>query len=75
MAELFLAKDTRNDRMVVLKRILPYLAEEAEFVRMFLDEARIAASLHHPSIVELYELGHLEGSTFIAMEASLTSTP
>jgi eukaryotic-like serine/threonine-protein kinase len=68
MAELFLAKDTRNDRMVVLKRILPYLAEEAEFVRMFLDEARIAASLHHPSIVELFELGHLEGSTFIAME-------
>ena len=68
MAELFLAKDTRNDRMVVLKRILPYLAEEAEFVRMFLDEARIAASLHHPSIVELYELGHLENSTFIAME-------
>ena len=68
MAELFLAKDTRNDRMVVLKRILTYLAEEAEFVRMFLDEARIAASLHHPSIVELYELGHLENSTFIAME-------
>ncbi|MBL8911974.1 MAG: protein kinase [Archangium sp.] len=68
MAELFLAKDTRVDRMVVLKRILPYLAEEAEFVRMFLDEARIAAALHHPSIVELFELGHLEGSTFIAME-------
>lgn len=68
MAELFLAKDTRTDKLVVLKRILPYLAEEAEFVRMFLDEARIAASLHHPSIVELYELGHLEGSTFIAME-------
>ncbi len=68
MAELFLAKDTRTDRIVVLKRILPYLAEEAEFVRMFLDEARIAASLHHPSIVELFELGHLEGSTFISME-------
>lgn len=68
MAELFLAKDTKKDRLVVLKRILPYLAEEGEFVRMFLDEARIAASLHHPSIVELYELGHLEGSTFIAME-------
>ncbi len=68
MAELFLAKDTRTDRMVVLKRILPYLAEEAEFVRMFLDEARIAASLHHPSIVEVFELGHLDGSTFIAME-------
>jgi serine/threonine-protein kinase len=68
MAELFLARDTRHGKLVVLKRILPYLAEEAEFVRMFLDEARIAAALHHPSIVELYELGHLEGSTFIAME-------
>jgi eukaryotic-like serine/threonine-protein kinase len=68
MAELYLAKDTRTDRLVVLKRILPYLAQEAEFVRMFLDEARIAASLHHPNIAEVFELGHLEGSTFIAME-------
>lgn len=68
MAELFLAKDTREDRLVVLKRILPYLAEEAEFVRMFLDEARIAASLHHANVVEVYELGRLDGSTFIAME-------
>jgi serine/threonine-protein kinase len=68
MAELFLAKDTRDDRLVVLKRILPCLAEEAEFVRMFLDEARIAASLHHANIVEVYELGRLDGSIFIAME-------
>jgi eukaryotic-like serine/threonine-protein kinase len=68
MAELFLARDTRTDRFVVLKRILPYLADEAEFVRMFLDEARIAASLHHPNIIEVFELGCLEGSTFIAME-------
>jgi eukaryotic-like serine/threonine-protein kinase len=68
MAELFLAKDTRNGRFLVLKRILPYLAEEEEFVRMFLDEARIASALHHPQIVEVYELGRLEGSTFIAME-------
>ncbi len=68
MAELFLARDTRNGKLVVLKRILPYLAEEAEFVRMFLDEARIAAALQHPGIVELYELGHLEGATFISME-------
>lgn len=68
MAELFLAKDTRQNRLVVLKRILPYLADEAEFVRMFLDEARIAAALHHPNIVELYELGRQEESTFIAME-------
>lgn len=68
MAELFLARDTRSARFVVLKRILPYLAEEEEFLRMFLDEARIAASLHHPNIVELLELGRLDNNTFIAME-------
>jgi len=68
MAELYLAKDNENNRLVVIKRILPYLAQEAEFVRMFLDEARIAAQLHHPNIIQLYELGKLEGSIFIAME-------
>jgi serine/threonine-protein kinase len=68
MAELYLAKDTRSNRMVVLKRILPYLAEEVEFLKMFLDEARIAAQLHHPNIVEVFELGRLDGSTFISME-------
>jgi eukaryotic-like serine/threonine-protein kinase len=68
MAELYLAKDTRTNGMVVLKRILPYLAQEVEFLKMFLDEARIAGQLHHPNIVRLYELGRLDGSTFIAME-------
>ncbi len=68
MAELYLAKDTRVNRMMVLKRILPYLAEEVEFLKMFLDEARIAAQLHHPNIVEVFELGRLDATTFIAME-------
>src|SRR5260370_1398938 len=68
MAELYLAKDTKKDRLVVIKRILPYLAQEREFVQMFLDEARIPSQLHHPNIITVYELGHLEGSIFIAME-------
>ncbi len=68
MAELFLASDTRTQKMVVLKRILPAFAEDAEFVRMFLDEARIAASLRHPNVAEVFELGHLQDSTFIALE-------
>ena len=68
MAELYLAKDPATDTLVVIKRILPYLAQETEFVRMFLDEARIAAQLHHPHIIQMHELGHLEGSIFIAME-------
>ncbi|MBX5482744.1 MAG: protein kinase [Myxococcaceae bacterium] len=68
MAELFLARDTRTDALVVIKRILPYLSTEAEFVQMFLDEARIAAQLDHPNVVQVHELGKLEESIFIAME-------
>jgi serine/threonine-protein kinase len=68
MAELFLAQDNPEDPLVVIKRILPYLGQEPEFVRMFLDEARIAAQLHHPNIVQVRELGKLEDSIFLAME-------
>ncbi len=68
MAELFLAKDPQQKRMVVLKRILPYLAQDSEFVKMFLDEARIAAQLHHPNCVEILELGQLDKALFIVME-------
>jgi eukaryotic-like serine/threonine-protein kinase len=68
MAELFLAQEPPGPELVVLKRILPYLSEEPEFVQMFLDEARIAAQLHHPNIVQVYELGKLDNTIFIAME-------
>lgn len=68
MAELFLAQQAPRSELLVIKRILPYLSEEPEFVQMFLDEARIAAQLHHPNIVQLFELGRQENSIFIAME-------
>ncbi|HLL54792.1 MAG TPA: protein kinase, partial [Myxococcaceae bacterium] len=68
MAELFLAQDTEREQLVVIKRILPYLSHEAEFVQMFLDEARIAAQLDHPNIIQVHELGKLQDSMFIAME-------
>ncbi|HVE83530.1 MAG TPA: serine/threonine-protein kinase [Myxococcales bacterium] len=68
MAELFLAQDTERGEQVVIKRILPYLSHEGEFVQMFLDEARIAAQLHHPSIIQIHELGKLNESLFMAME-------
>lgn len=68
MAELYLAKDPEAHRLVVIKRILPYLAQQTEFVQMFLDEARIAAQLHHPNIIQVHELGALQGSIFLAME-------
>jgi serine/threonine protein kinase len=71
MAEIFLArirKMTGFQKMVVIKRILPQLAQNTEFVEMFLDEARIAATLEHPSIVQTYDVGVLDNSFYIAME-------
>src|SRR5205823_2652077 len=68
MAELFLAKDTFTGELVVIKRILPYLSQEVEFVQMFLDEAKIAAQLHHPNVIQVHELGQLDEQIFISME-------
>jgi serine/threonine protein kinase len=71
MAEIFLAS-VRGvegfEKTIVLKRILPHLAEEAEFVEMFIDEAKLASTLSHPNIVQVYELGSIDSRYFIAME-------
>lgn len=57
------------EKLVVVKRILPHLVEDEAFVRMFLDEARIAANLNHPNIVQVYEIAQDDdGTPFIAME-------
>jgi serine/threonine protein kinase len=55
-------------KIVVLKRVLPHLAKSKRFKAMFLDEARIAAQLHHPNVVATHELGESDGQYFIAME-------
>ncbi|MGC9044157.1 MAG: serine/threonine protein kinase, partial [Myxococcota bacterium] len=71
MAEIFLAKQVGIEgfqKLIVIKRILPHLSSDKEFVNMFLDEARMAAQLNHPNIVQIYDLGVIEGSYFIAME-------
>jgi serine/threonine protein kinase len=51
-----------------VKVILPSLAEDPHFVRMFIDEARVAVWLNHPNVVQIYDLGQFEGQYFIAME-------
>jgi serine/threonine protein kinase len=56
------------ERHVVLKRIRPELAGDQRFIRMFLDEARVVATLHHQHIVQVYDIGESEGEYFIAME-------
>ena len=71
MAEVFLALSRGMagfNKLVVLKRLRPNVAEEVSMISMFLDEARLAARLHHPNIVNTYEVGEHEGSYFIAME-------
>lgn len=55
-------------RPVVLKRILPHLAANKQFVDMFVKEASIAASLDHPNIVQVFDLGEFQGDFFMVME-------
>ncbi len=56
------------EKVVAVKVIHPHLASEPEFVEMFLDEARIAARIHHPHVVEILDLGHEDDQFFMAME-------
>ncbi|MBN8610501.1 MAG: serine/threonine protein kinase, partial [Deltaproteobacteria bacterium] len=71
MAEIFLGRENLSvgaTRMLVIKRILPQVADDAAFVEMFLDEARLAIQLAHPNICHIYEFGEIEATYFIAME-------
>lgn len=71
MAELYLADYLREDsfrRRVALKRILPHLAANEEFIHMFIREARLAALLQHPNIVQVFDYGKISDVSFIAME-------
>ncbi len=71
MAEIHLAKQRGMEgfeKIVIIKMILPHLTGNQEFVQMFLDEARLAAKLTHPNIVQIFDLGRAAGTYFIAME-------
>ncbi len=71
MAEIYLAKQLGAagfERNVVVKRLHAHLTENEDFVRMFLDEARLASRLTHPNIVAITDLGEADGSYYIAME-------
>src|SRR5438477_2539821 len=71
MADVFLAVARGPmgfNKLVVIKRLRPSLAQEEGFRDMFLDEARLAARLNHPNVIHTYEVGESQGSFFIAME-------
>jgi serine/threonine-protein kinase len=71
MAEVYLAKAAGPmgfEKTLVVKRILPHLVEEQQFIEMFLSEARLAAQLNHANVVQIFDFGEEGGSYFIAME-------
>lgn len=71
MAEVFKGVSYGGDgfeRLTAVKRVLPHIAEDKEFIEMFIDEAEIAAQLQHPNIGQVFHLGQSEGKYFIAME-------
>jgi serine/threonine-protein kinase len=71
MAEILLGRllgPSGFERPVVIKRILPHLAEQPAFVDMFLDEARLAARIQHKNVVQVHELGQQGQNLFLVME-------
>jgi serine/threonine protein kinase len=71
MAEIYVARASGIagfEKAVILKRILPQHAADPEFVQMFLDEARLAATLHHANVVQVFDIGVEGDSPFFTME-------
>ncbi len=74
MGEVYLAQDTSLNRRVALKVLPPEVASNHDRMRRFKQEATAAASLNHPSIAHIYEIGESNGLNFIAMEHVAGST-
>lgn len=68
MGKVFLAVQESLDRQVALKVMAPHLAEDAEFVRRFQAEARAAASLTHPNVVIVHDVGEQKNYHYLSME-------
>ncbi|HXU74362.1 MAG TPA: protein kinase [Polyangia bacterium] len=71
MAEIFRARQSGAhgfEKILVIKRILPHLAADPEFLAMFIDEAKLQCALQHPKIVQVFEFGEVEGQYYIALE-------
>jgi len=71
MAEVFKAKSfgvEGFEKLIAIKRILPNIAEDEDFITMFIDEAKIAVQLNHANIAQIFDLGKIDDSYFIALE-------
>nr|PZM93196.1 MAG: serine/threonine protein kinase [Pseudomonadota bacterium] len=71
MAEIYRAKTAGAggfEKELVVKRILPSLSSDQQFIRMLINEAKLTVALTHPTIAQIYELGEVDGRYFISME-------
>lgn len=71
MAEVFKARQrgvAGFERVVAIKRILPAISADAAVIGMFVEEAKLAVQLSHPNIAQIFDLGHVDDSYYIAME-------
>ena len=71
MAEVWKARKRGEEgfqKIVAIKKILPHLSDNQDFIEMFIDEAKLAAQLNHSNIIHIYDLGKIGASYFIAME-------
>src|SRR5262249_31190504 len=71
MAELYKAKRKGVEgfeKILAIKRILPHMSDNDEFITMFIDEAKLAAQLTHQNICQIFDLGKIDNSYYIAME-------
>lgn len=71
MAEVYLCKQqgpAGYQKLVVVKRVRPQLANDKDFVAMFVNEARLAALINHPNVVQIFDLGQTGKDWFLAME-------
>jgi len=71
MGEIFLAKSgqlTGFEKLCVIKKVLPNLAADSEFIKRFIDEAQVAIKLSHANIAPVFEVGMADGEYFLALE-------
>jgi serine/threonine protein kinase len=68
MGQVYLARDTRLNRQVAIKTLLPSVASDPQRLKRFLQEAKVTSSLNHPNIGHLYEIGEADGVWYLALE-------